>query len=108
MTAPVFRPQPTLLVGAMTPADRPGTLPPVSRETCTLTVEDQVVEVFSFPGTVTLGIGATGYIHPGVCVDVDAGAVAYLAAGAHLVTNRPGALERGDITVVAWDPQDWT
>ncbi len=69
-----------------------------------LVVEDDVVEVVHWDGVVELGVGATGWIHAGVTVDVQPGAVAYLAAGADQEPVRPGDLERCDVTVTAWTP----
>jgi|APEBP8051072661_1049379.scaffolds.fasta_scaffold02029_5 hypothetical protein len=90
-----------------TPAGRLSLPSPASRDTVEdLEILDETVEVLDWPAVVRLGLGAIGYIHPGNVVDVTDGATAYLAPGAHLEEIRPGALERGDITVVPWTPPD--
>lgn len=65
-------------------------------------IEDDVAEIHPSSGVVELGLGATGYVHPGAVVDVTPGAVAYLAPGAQLLEDRLGALERADYTVTPW------
>lgn len=67
-------------------------------------IEDQAVEVRSYGGVVIAGLGSTIWAHPGVTVDVENGATVYLAPGAFLLEERPGALEHGDFSVVDWLP----
>lgn len=69
-----------------------------------LFVEDREVEVQAHGGVVVAGLGAVIYAHPGVTVDVEIGGTVYLAPGAFLIEERPGALERCDVTVVDWLP----
>lgn len=88
------------------PAGRSSLPSPASRELEDLEIIDETVEVWHWAGVIRLGLGAVGYIHPGNVVDVTDGAIAYLAPGAQLEETRPGALERGEITVVPWICQD--
>lgn len=69
-----------------------------------LHLEDCAVVVCSYPGVVVAGVGATVWARPGVVVDAQPASVVHLAPGAQLLEERPGALERGDITVLTWDP----
>lgn len=69
-----------------------------------LYLEDTRVEVLAHGGVVVAGLGAVVYAHPGITVDVELGGTVYLAPGAFLLEERPGALERCDITVVDWLP----
>ena len=73
-----------------------------------LLVEDAEVEVRAFPGVVRAGLGATVWAHPGVVVDAEDGATVYLATGASLEEWRPGALERGTVSIIPWDPDPQT
>ena len=73
-----------------------------------LEVEDAEVEVRAFPGVVRAGLGATVWARPGVVVDVVDGAVVFLAKGASLEECRPGALERGEVSVILWRPDEAT
>lgn len=67
-----------------------------------LFIEDRRVEVIAHGGVVVASLGAVVYAHPGITVDVELGGTVYLAPGAFLLEERPGALERCDITVVDW------
>lgn len=69
-----------------------------------LELEDCAAVVKAYPGVVVAGPGATVWAHPGVVVDPQDGSVVHLAAGAQLLEDRPGALEQGLISVLAWDP----
>ena len=71
-----------------------------------LLVEDAEVEVRAYPGVVRAGIGSTVWAHPGVVVDAEDGAVVYLAPRACLEEWRPGALERGAVQIIPWEPPD--
>lgn len=68
-----------------------------------LYLEDCEVVIRSYPAVVVAGIGATVWAHPGVVVDAQPGSVVHLAPGAQLLEERPGALERGEMTVLDWD-----
>ena len=72
-----------------------------------LLVEDAEVEVRAYPGVVRAGLGATVWAHPGVVVDAEDGAVVYLAPRAYLEEWRPGALERGSVQIIPWEPPDY-
>lgn len=76
--------------------------PEISTDGDDLIVQDHRVEILAWPGVVRAGIGAEIFAHAGVVVDPTDGAVVHLAPGAGLEEHRPGALERGDYTVVAW------
>lgn len=69
-----------------------------------LFIEDRCVEVIAHGGVVIAGLGSVVYAHPGITVDVELGGTVYLAPGAFLLEERPGALERCDVTVVDWLP----
>lgn len=67
-----------------------------------LLVEDEIVELRGYPGLVELGVGATGYVHPGVAVVLQPGATAYLAPGADVLDVPPGAVEGCWVTIARW------
>lgn len=87
-----------------TVVDQPDELLPNPELVDDLLIEDAEVEVRAYPGVVRAGLGATVWAHPGVVVDAEDGAVVYLAPGASLEEWRPGALERGTVQILRWDP----
>lgn len=87
-----------------TVVDQPDELLPNRELVDDLLIEDAEVEVRAYPGVVRAGLGATVWAHPGVVVDAEDGAVVYLAPGASLEEWRPGALERGTVHIITWDP----
>lgn len=69
-----------------------------------LFLQDEKVTVINHGGVVIAGLGSVVYAYPGVTVDVELGGTVHLAPGAFLLEERPGSLERGDITVCDWIP----
>lgn len=69
-----------------------------------LYLQDENVTVINHGGVVIAGLGSVVYAYPGVTVDVELGGTVHLAPGAFLLEERPGSLERGDITVCDWIP----
>lgn len=70
-----------------------------------LYLEDCEVLIRSYPSVVVAGLGSIVWAHHGVVVDAQAGSIVHLAPGAQLLEERPGALECGELTVLAWDPR---